>query len=191
MAQDTFRRSRYLHRRLKALDSIRLILLLPGTFEDDIGIELKEVSLSKPPPYLALSYVWGSPTGETPISCHGEELLVTANCVAAIRRIRDKKLTREVWIDAICIGQGQTEERNRQVGLMGDIYSKATGVVIWLGEATPFTNFAISFLSDLVKMERNKWLRPLRRRLMDKKLRTLQGKHHCSSIHTQLKRCQI
>ncbi|KAJ4289848.1 hypothetical protein N0V90_011180 [Kalmusia sp. IMI 367209] len=37
------------------------------------------------------------------------------------------------WIDAICINQGDIAEKNEQVPRMGDIYSMATRVWIWLG----------------------------------------------------------
>lgn len=37
------------------------------------------------------------------------------------------------WIDAICINQNDIEERNEQVPRMGDIYSMANRVWIWIG----------------------------------------------------------
>lgn len=39
-----------------------------------------------------------------------------------------------LWIDAICIDQQNTIERNHQVAQMRDIYSKATRVIVWLGD---------------------------------------------------------
>lgn len=39
------------------------------------------------------------------------------------------------WIDALCIDQHNTAERNHQVGLMGQIFSRAHHVQIWLGAA--------------------------------------------------------
>ncbi|OGM40740.1 hypothetical protein ABOM_011033 [Aspergillus bombycis] len=40
---------------------------------------------------------------------------------------------RPMWIDSISINQKDTTERNMQVALMSDIYSKAMSVVVWLG----------------------------------------------------------
>lgn len=37
------------------------------------------------------------------------------------------------WIDAICINQSDLDERSRQVRIMPDIYSRAMGVIVWLG----------------------------------------------------------
>ena len=39
-----------------------------------------------------------------------------------------------LWADAICINQGDVGERNSQVSLMGDIYSKAQTVWVCVGE---------------------------------------------------------
>lgn len=41
----------------------------------------------------------------------------------------------KVWIDAICIHQTDLEEKNYQMGMMGDIYKGALRVHAWLGES--------------------------------------------------------
>lgn len=41
--------------------------------------------------------------------------------------------SRTLWIDSVCINQSCVEDRNRQVKLMGRIYSDASLVRIWLG----------------------------------------------------------
>lgn len=38
-----------------------------------------------------------------------------------------------LWIDAICINQADLDERNGQVRIMPEIYSKASCVIVWLG----------------------------------------------------------
>jgi hypothetical protein len=40
-----------------------------------------------------------------------------------------------MWVDALCINQSNIEERNCQVSMMGNIYSQAWFVFIWLGES--------------------------------------------------------
>ena len=40
-----------------------------------------------------------------------------------------------LWVDALCINQDDQEERARQIAMMGDIYSHAANVIVWLGEA--------------------------------------------------------
>src|SRR5882757_5845843 len=40
---------------------------------------------------------------------------------------------RQLWIDALCINQIDEAEKNKQVAMMGEIYSRASRVLIWLG----------------------------------------------------------
>jgi len=147
--------------------------LQPGKFEDGIKVELAEVSLANPPLYEALSYVWGSPTAKTPISCHGKDLLVTPNCIIAMRRLRNEKKQRVLWIDAICIDQSSMNERSQQVGLMGDVYSKARRTILWLGEESTFSDFTISFLKSYHKVLKRKWFGLFRRRRLKEKRKEL------------------
>ncbi|KAH7348409.1 heterokaryon incompatibility protein-domain-containing protein [Rhexocercosporidium sp. MPI-PUGE-AT-0058] len=41
---------------------------------------------------------------------------------------------RPIWIDAICINQLDIGERSQQVSFIGELYSRAERVVVWLGE---------------------------------------------------------
>lgn len=92
----------------------------------------------KYPEYYALSYVWGS--AENPKLVYvdaapeaADTISITNNLDAALRHIRRKKKPLVIWIDAICIDQGNLEERGLQVALMDIIYTAAKKVLIWLG----------------------------------------------------------
>src|SRR5436305_11520234 len=61
---------------------------------------------------------------------------VTENLLFALRHLRQSESPRVVWVDAICINQVQTTERNLQVQIMDRVYSMAKNVVIWLGIET-------------------------------------------------------
>jgi hypothetical protein len=50
-----------------------------------------------------------------------------------LRAVRHKKEEVLVWIDALCINQRNRIERASQVRLMGQIYSSAVSVAIWIG----------------------------------------------------------
>jgi Heterokaryon incompatibility protein (HET) len=93
-------------------------------------------SLEDHPPFEALSYTWGDPTEKHTISCEGKLIQVTRNLWQALHRLRLPDTPRTFWIDAICINQGDIEERTSQVLLMDTIYWEAYIVVAWLGEAT-------------------------------------------------------
>ncbi|KAG4432387.1 hypothetical protein IFR05_012137 [Cadophora sp. M221] len=84
----------YEHTPFEDETSIRLPYLQPGKFDDDINIKLEVVSLDNPPPYRALSYVWGPPPHETLVFCDGNEFLVSESCVAALRRLREEEQIR-------------------------------------------------------------------------------------------------
>ncbi|KAF4616233.1 hypothetical protein G7Y89_g15171 [Cudoniella acicularis] len=131
----------YRYEPLQHADSIRLLALYPGDFTTPIQISLAEVRSQDNHPYEALSYTWAMEDGNcrrsSQIRCDGSKIWVTKNCELALRYLRKKDLNRVLWVDAICINQKDNKERGHQVGLMRNVYSKATGVLIWLGEASP------------------------------------------------------
>lgn len=120
-----------------ALDSsrreVRLLRLLAGSQADGINCELYTTSLSNPDDYEALSYVWGSASNPRPITIKGNVVSVTKNLETALRHIRYPDRPRTLWVDAVCINQQNIQERNHQVRSMGDIYSTASQVLVWLG----------------------------------------------------------
>ncbi|KAK0713737.1 heterokaryon incompatibility protein-domain-containing protein, partial [Lasiosphaeria miniovina] len=85
-------------------------------------------------PYESLSYVWGSDDNKQPIYVDGDELYIMANLYGALSHLRYCFLERILWVDAICINQDDKAEKGRQVQLMAKIYSKASRVIVWLGE---------------------------------------------------------
>ncbi|KAF2691459.1 heterokaryon incompatibility, partial [Lentithecium fluviatile CBS 122367] len=97
------------------------------------------VSLRNNPAYVALSYVWGDAT-ITPgtVSIDDHALLVTENLHAALRRLRWHAYSKDqapllIWADALCINQTDQKEKERQIPLMGKIYSKCEYTAVWLG----------------------------------------------------------
>lgn len=64
---------------------------------------------------------------------------------------------RILWVDAICIDQTNESERNHQVNQMGDVYSQATQVLVWLGLETAWSRRLLALLRRTVhKWERNR-----------------------------------
>jgi hypothetical protein len=146
----------------KIKKQIRLITLLPGPQSSDIRciLQIVELDLTAKPHYEALSYEWGSPGTEKDISLDGIAFSVRKNLWSALYHLRQKKISRIMWIDALCIDQSNVLERNHQVGMMGDIYRNAHMVNAWLGEATPESPRAFrkikraAFLSEAFRMMR-------------------------------------
>lgn len=116
---------------------IRLLTVEPGQWNEDVRTKLHVASLEDGIQYSALSYVWGQldPDAGQRVWVNGHDVPVTPNLFLALRRLRahadEEKLV--IWIDALCIDQSSTEERNQQVGMMGDIYRGCAEVLIWFG----------------------------------------------------------
>jgi hypothetical protein len=152
---------------------IRLLKLKPGG-DGDLHCELIPVSLDKLPKYVALSYSWDGQAPTAKILCHEKSLLVTPNCEAALRQLRQGRDSRLVWIDAICIDQSSILERNQQVTHMGEIYTKARRVAVWLGEGSPETAVAFLYI-DRVAMTALMLRRDLQDRMLDLQIKRFKG----------------
>ncbi|KAK3338243.1 heterokaryon incompatibility protein-domain-containing protein [Neurospora tetraspora] len=122
---------------LLARGHVRLLQLLPHENEDTaIHCRLFCTTLDSKGtrPYEALSYVWGSEANPCSIFINGCAFTVRENLYAALLHLRDHSIQRTIWIDAICINQGDNEERGHQVQSMAKIYAKASRVIVWLGK---------------------------------------------------------
>ncbi|KAI1337270.1 HET-domain-containing protein [Xylariaceae sp. FL0016] len=129
---------------------IRVLDLAPGKSSDEIRCTLRTVSLHDSPAFEALSYVWGDAKITKPITVENEEFRATVNLEAGLRALRLPSKTRTLWVDAVCINQQDTPEKNVQVPLMGDIYTKASFVLVWFGPSTPGMELAISWYQTYV-----------------------------------------
>jgi hypothetical protein len=104
--------------------------------------------------YIALSYVWGSPTPTRTVVINDVEVEVGENLYAALARLRDSEWVRrgiKVWADALCINQNDLDERAQQVQIMSHLYASAWQVFIWLGPETEDTKKAFSALVWLAR----------------------------------------
>lgn len=142
--------SKYQHRPLNHTfgQEIRLVELPPADFDDELRCNIVHTNLASQEEhdYQAVSYTWATENGSAELSQHvicGQDRLVlpiSENCANVLRRVRHYALLRLVWVDMICIDQGNLGERNHQVALMSTIYSKASRVLIYLGEANANSN---------------------------------------------------
>ena len=60
-----------------------------------------------------------------------------------------------MWIDAISINQKNADEKNYQVPMMREIYSKATQTMAWLGEEQGDVELAFELLNQLAAAYRH------------------------------------
>jgi hypothetical protein len=171
----------YVYSPIEHQHEIRLLRLLPGRDDDPIQCALVPHILSSDEQngssrvrYEALSYHWGSdePTnliriqsvrrrtdgvGRHRISLSGFELrrfYVRSNLFAALQHLRLPNSVRVLWIDALCIDQANTKERNDQVARMAHIYGDAAEVCVWLGNAADSSKEAFAFIDRVLDIPR-------------------------------------
>ena len=136
-------------------DSIRLLRLLPSEDKNEvIQCQLFNCSLQesneRTHPYEALSYVWGKSNQPCPIiHIEKHDLPVTPNLHEALLRLRHRYIERIIWVDAVCINQGNLEEKQQQIQFMAKIYSQANRVVVWLGETADNSEQALEEIHNL------------------------------------------
>ena len=99
--------------------------------------------------YEALSYTWQSQTLNDHVICDGKVLYVTQTLYEALRTLRRATTSRLLWIDQLCINQGDVTERNCQVRLMRLIYNRADLVIAWLGPEDQYTAAAFQLVQSI------------------------------------------
>ncbi|OAL00971.1 HET-domain-containing protein [Phaeosphaeriaceae sp. SRC1lsM3a] len=159
-------------------NQIRLLVLKPGSFNDDIYISLitvdDTVAGGEQWPYCALSYHWGEGPYDNTVFVQKDatsqtlrtiedvvnakrlkKLKIKPNLYEALKMLRDEKAVVSLWVDALCINQFDEDEKNEQVCKMQLIYSKAYNVSIWLGSdhddvENPVSDSAMAFIPKII-----------------------------------------
>ncbi|TGO41894.1 hypothetical protein BHYA_0015g00570 [Botrytis hyacinthi] len=120
--------NRYQYKPLTEHDSIRLLALLPSADSTaDIRCDLLTTTLSR------------------------EHRDVFTNLDSALRDIRDPLRKQYLWIDAICINQANSPEKNKQVIQMAKVYQIARKTNIYLGEPTEASTLLLEAISRAYK----------------------------------------
>ena len=101
------------------------------------------------PEYQAISYHWGTSREKEPVSVDGAVFEVSQATHDALAGCSFPWRSQLVWIDYLCINQGDYQEKGSQVALMKDIYRAAARVVVCLGE-TPLAAFVHGLFNELM-----------------------------------------
>lgn len=146
--------SRYTYQPLQS-GCIRISTIFACSDNSKLRIRLHTHELNSLPFYNALSYCWGK--GPIDKACFCDDgasagvLRISNNLLQALMRIRKINKDISIWIDQICIDQQNNKEKAHQVQLMGQVYSKASQVVVWLGPADGGTALAFGLLESVAK----------------------------------------
>ncbi|KAH6028937.1 hypothetical protein HBI83_040680 [Parastagonospora nodorum] len=143
---DTRREIRVLHIRPKSSSPSQTAKLTSGEDTDTIDCFFSRTTLEDPSDFEALSYVWGDASKKKPIRLQGHDFPVTENLHQALVHLRKDYDERICWIDALCINQGDLEERASQVSQMEYIYRLAKEVIVFLGPYWKGQEIALRFM---------------------------------------------
>ncbi|KAH9213872.1 heterokaryon incompatibility protein-domain-containing protein, partial [Leptodontidium sp. 2 PMI_412] len=121
-------------------DQFRLLCLTaPESQDEPIHVTLETHLDDDHPEYETLSYAWGGEDDDSSrvrpvyVGKYWDVLLQTKNCWSLLQYLRPRRGIRLVWLDAICINQEDTSERQMQIVKMGTIYKQSSRVVVYLG----------------------------------------------------------
>lgn len=131
---------------------IRVVCIREGRREDPLECRVLHCVVGGGP-YEALSYEWGQASDEDPhININNSLVSVRSNLYDALLEIRFEDRLRYVWIDALCINQQDTSEKNQQVQMMRQIYQGAEHVIVWLGQADDQSELAMDALETVADL---------------------------------------
>jgi hypothetical protein len=135
-------------------DPTKDMRLLRINDNDVLSGDLVHVSPESTPPYEALSYTWGTNIQDCRLLCSGgiEQgcIMITKDLRSALLRLKQRRSPLMLWIDQICIDQGNENEKDGQISRMWDIYLKCSRAIIWLGMNSPQTDLAMDAIEVLM-----------------------------------------
>lgn len=151
-------------------DTIRLFRLHPSAEPHaPLQCTLFHTPLANAPPYVALSYAWGSQvsrhslniastSSSSPSSSLSQDpsssaLTITVSLFNALQRLRQEDEEVTLWVDAICIDQSNTPERNVQTANMRRIYQNAQSVAVWLGLEYNESSDALALVREMIETQ--------------------------------------
>lgn len=108
---------------------------VPSDCQGSISWDGRIYSRDRPDSQLALAATARELQGNKaePITINGQPFSIHHNLHLCLLHLRSKTAPLPLWVDALCINQADTDERNAQVALMFFVYRRAEAVVAWLG----------------------------------------------------------
>ena len=138
------------YEKLQHDDSIRLLRLDSADTDDKpLTGSLIHTRLSVTLQYEAISYAWGEAIFSASLDFSSGRIHITNSLAAALRAFRQMSTPRFLWADALCINQQDINEKNVQVAIMGEIYQRASSVLVWLGPGDQRTGHVIDLSRKL------------------------------------------
>ncbi|KAH8598629.1 heterokaryon incompatibility protein-domain-containing protein [Bisporella sp. PMI_857] len=95
---------------------------------------LENHPLESAPAYTAISYAWGANETTRTVFLNNASFGISVHVLEALNQFSFLVPgSHAIWLDKICINQGDNGEKADQVARMRDIYMQAEEVIIWMG----------------------------------------------------------
>lgn len=115
---------------------------------------LQSHPVENPPPYIAISYCWDPTSPSRGMFLDNQSVSISETVLEVLNQVMASHAvtgsTELLWIDQICINQDDAAEKLDQVYRMGDIYSKAEKVFVWLGPTADRSDVALENMQTTV-----------------------------------------
>lgn len=114
-------------------DTIRLLSILPfASGEAPVTCTIQNTTVATQS-YTCLSYTWLPSHPQHDVILNGIPVQIGDNLFQFLKAARRAGRLENLWIDALCINQGDHIEKSHQVHRMGEIYRGAEETLVWLG----------------------------------------------------------
>ena len=127
-------------------NSIRLLQFM-SIGSGSLEVKLQQYELDEGTKFEALSYEWGHTGERETIKVDGKHLEIPRSLFLFLQSLNLTQTNSQTlyFADAICIDQQNFKERGLQVQLMGQVYSIAQCVHIWLGSERAGVGLLLKF----------------------------------------------
>lgn len=146
----------YVYRPLCRPLEIRVVKLHPRKTEEGtlgpVTVELMHTTLEEAPPFIGISYTWGSSIRNYTVSTTNNDVLHITENVWYILQVLDPDGTDQptyIWTDQLCINQADEEEKWQQVRIMRKIYRNALGTFVVLCRGSDAVDDLLSLIAQL------------------------------------------
>lgn len=125
---------------------LRLLKVIQGAFDKHVVCELTTWPVDETPTYNAISYTQGDLNLTSKITINGKEREIRQNCRYVLQQTYAFSSNAYCWCDAICVDQSNSLEKGHQVAMFGSLYTKATQVLVCVGEHENDSEFLFEVL---------------------------------------------
>lgn len=115
-------------------DHVRLFMLFPGESGAPLKGAIYSVPFDDAGIYRTLSYVWGDEDQQRhPLVTPDGSIQITNTLKTCLEKLRMRKISITLWVDALCINQAEPVEKSQQIRLLPEIFQGAACTLAFLG----------------------------------------------------------